>query len=327
MRQFVYFSFFILVIISPTFNIQSQTEERIVIATTATHVADLARVIAGDTADIINIIGPGLNPHDYRFTERDSTYLREADIILYSGLGFEGYVEVTLEDFERQKPVYGVLNIVREQGVALTSGEDEGLVNSHAWHDPRNWILATQGLADFLSQYDSDKADIYQANAEAYLLQLEHLMAWSTQTMNLVPEEERVIVSAHDAFAYFGYAYGWRQASVQGINTADEAGIGEIQSVTHFVIDNHIRAIFTESSLPADTIDAVVASAQNQGWDVNIGGELLADAMNEPDTFTGNYIGMMHFNITTVVTAFGYGDGIPPFPPELPQPSDFERQS
>jgi len=326
MRQFFSLILFAVIIISPTLNTQSQ-EERIVIATTATHVADLARVIAGDTADIINIIGPGLNPHDYRFTERDSTYLRQADIVLYSGLGFEGYVEVTLEDFERQKPVYGVLNVVQEQGVALASGEEEGLVNSHAWHDPRNWMLATQGLADFLSHYDPDNADIYQANAEAYIIQLELLMDWAVETMNLVPEDERVIVSAHDAFAYFGYPFNWRLASVQGINTADEAGIGEIQAITNFVIENNIRAIFTESSLPADTIEAVVASAQNQGWDVSIGGELLADAMNEPDTYTGNYIGMMHFNITTVVTAFGYGELIPPFPSELPQPSDFERQS
>ena len=305
--------------------IQAQSEERLVIATTATHVADLARVIAGETADIINIISPGLDPHDYRFTERDSTSLRQADIILYSGLGFEGYVEVTLEDFERQKPVHGVLNVVGEQGLGLMS--DEGIINSHAWHDPRNWILATQSLADFLSQYDPDNAALYQANAEEYVAQLEILIEWARESMSLVPEESRVIVSAHGAFAYFGYAYDWQLVSVQGINTADEAGIGEIQAVVDFVVSNQILAIYTESSLPADTIEAVVASAQNQGWDVNIGGELLGDSFTEPGTFTGTYIGMIHYNIHLIVSANGYGDEIPPFPDELPQPEDYESDT
>lgn len=303
---------------------QAQENERLVIAATTTHVADLARIVTGGTAEILTIMGPGINPHQYRFTEKDSTTLREADMVLYSGLGFEGYVEITLEEFERQKPVFGVLNVVQEQGLALGSDEEPGLINSHAWHDPRNWILATQALADFLSHYDPARAEMYQANSQAYIAQLEILREWAVAAMQVVPEERRIVVSAHDAFSYFGYAFGWQVASVQGLSTADEAGVGDIQVIVDFVLTNRVPAVFTESSLPADTIEAVVASARDQDWDVKLGGELLADSMGAPETFTGTYIGMMHFNITLVVSAYGYGDALPPFPSSLPQPPDSE---
>lgn len=326
MRKFIQLFILLLITILPSLQIvQAQSDDRLVIATTATHVADLARVIAGDRADVFNIITPGLNPHSYRFTEGDATVLGAADMVLFNGLGFEGFVEITLQDYERQKPVYGVLTIVRDQGLALGSSSE--LVNSHAWHDPRNWILAAQGLADFLSYHDPDYAEHYQVNATQYIEQLELLRTWTLDAMSLVPEDARVIISSHDAFAYLAYAYNWRRESVQGINTADEAGISEIQAITNFVIDNNIHAVFTESSLPADTIEAVVASARSQGWDVNIGGELLGDSLTEQGTFTGTYIGMVHYNITLIVTASGYGDAMPPFPADLPQPSDYEQDT
>ncbi len=317
------FSFLIIITLTYTLSAQAQTNPRRTIVATTTQVADLARIIAGDAAEVIGIMGAGINPHEYRFTENDSTLLTQADIVLYSGLGFEGYVEVILDEFERRTPVYGVLNIVGIQGLALGSEDQPGSINSHAWHDPRNWMLATEGLVAFLSRQDPANAEIYAANGSTYLEHLQLIYSWAQEAMNVVPENLRVIVTAHDAFSYLGYAYNWRVEAVQGISTADEAGVGDIQSIVDFVITNQLPAIFVESSLPPDTIEAVQASAQSQGWDVQIGGELFADALDEPGRFSGTYIGMMHYNITLILTAYGYGDQIPPLPDALPQPENF----
>jgi manganese/zinc/iron transport system substrate-binding protein len=195
--------------------------------------------------------------------------------------------------------------------VAVTEGVDESLLLSppdfegahdpHVWFDVALWMRAVEAVRDTLIELDPNSEDLYRANADAYLNELEELHGYVQERSATVPENQRVLITAHDAFNYFGKAYGFDVRGLQGISTATEAGTGDVQELASFIADNEIPAIFVESSVPVRNIEAVQAAVQAKGFDVKIGGELFSDAMGDRGTEEGTYIGMVRHNVDTIV--------------------------
>lgn len=298
---------------------------RLNVVATTTQAADLVRILGGDKVEVIGLMGGGVDPHLYQFTESDVAAMSNADVVVYSGVHLEGRISEVLAEVERRAPVYALGTPIEEQGYLLVSQGKADVPDPHFWFDPRNWQLATEGLVEFLVKIDPAHADTYTANGEAFIQQLDLLYAWGVEAMLLVPENQRVLVTSHDAFQYFGDAFGWEVRGLQGISTEDEAGVGDIQALVSFIVENQIPTMFVESSVPPDTIEAVQQGASARGWEVSIGGELYSDAMGEVGTFGGTYIGMINENIVLIVNAFGYGDQLPEWPAELPHPDEFAQ--
>ncbi|MGJ3240828.1 MAG: metal ABC transporter solute-binding protein, Zn/Mn family [Anaerolineae bacterium] len=313
---------------------QEDQEEsvRLRIVATTTQSADLVTILTADVPgiEITGLMGAGVDPHLYQPTESDITAMNRADMVVYSGLNLEGQFERVFNALNEQGvSTFATGHPVRDAGFVIggfdLSEELSDVDDPHFWFDPRNWELSVQSLADELIVVDPDYAETYQANASAYIEQLILLFEWANDAMRLVDDDQRYLVTSHDAFQYFGSAFGWRQTAIQGLSTQDEAGVGDIQETVDFIIDNAIPVIFVESSLPPNTVEAVVEAVRDMGGNVRIGvRELYSDAMGEPDNFGGTYIGMIASNVYTILQSYqcaGVTLTLPDWPDDLtPEP-------
>jgi manganese/zinc/iron transport system substrate-binding protein len=272
-----------------------------VVATTGM-IADVAENIGGERANVTALMGPGVDPHLYKATEGDVSTLTEADLILYNGLHLEAKMGEVLEQMEGRTKTLAVMDAVNETAL-LSPPEFEGAHDPHVWFDVQLWMKATEAMRDALVELDPDSTELYEANANSYLAELEELDAYVKEQTARVPKEQRVVITAHDAFNYFGEAYGFEVRGLQGISTATEAGTGDVQDLASFIAENKIPAIFVESSVPVRNIEAVQAAVQAKGFEVGIGGELFSDAMGDAGTEEGTYIGMVRHNVDTIVSA------------------------
>ena len=287
-------------------------DDKLNIVATTTQAADLMRILSEglDHIHITALMGAGVDPHLYQPTESDIVAMNHAEMVIYSGLHLEGQFDAVFEALAEQGVViYALGGAVKEAGFIIGGFElSEQLSNvddPHFWFDPRNWEITAQDLADALAAQDPDHAAAYQANAAAYIEQLQWLYDWANTGLRSIDKAQRYLVTSHDAFQYFGAAFGWQMQAIQGLSTEDEAGVGDIQATVDFVIDNEIPVLFVESSIPPDTIEAVIAAVQAQGKEVRIGvRELFGDAMGEPDTFGGTYVGMLAQNALTIMQSY-----------------------
>ena len=294
-----------------------RAEDRLRVVATTTQAADLARIIGGERLALTALMGAGVDPHLYKPTESDIAAMNAAQVVIYSGLNLEGQFEAVFAALgQRAIRTYALSAPVADAGFLLE--EEVGVPDPHFWFDPRNWALAAEGLAEVLAESDAANADFYRANAAAYTAQLTALYDWGLAAMTdaAIPEEKRVLVTSHDAFQYFGDAFGWQVRGIQGISTAAEASVADIQTIADLVVSEGIAVIFIESSVPRATIEAVVAAAQAKGASVKVGvRELYSDAMGAPEDFGGSYTGMITHNIITILQSFGYP--VPPLPESL----------
>jgi manganese/zinc/iron transport system substrate-binding protein len=298
------------------FSAAAQPQEPLRIVATTTQAADLVTILSGDligeTIEVTALMGAGVDPHLYRPTESDIAAMNRADAIIYSGLHLEGQFDTVFNALaERGVRIYAMSDPVKAAGFTFggftLSEELVDVDDPHFWFDPRNWQLTAEGAADFLSELLPEHAETFAANYEAYYEQLDLLYAWGTEAMSVVPEEQRVLVTSHDAFQYFGDAFGWEVRGLQGISTEDEAGVADIQDIADFVVEREIPMMFVESSVPPDAIEAVREAVRDGGGQVDIGlKELYSDAMGAPEDFGGTYIGMIAQNVAIVVRSFGY---------------------
>jgi manganese/zinc/iron transport system substrate-binding protein len=306
---------------APVSQAHAQTDDRLMIVTTTTQIYDATRIVAGDEITVIPLMGAGVDPHLYKPTEEDIERMSEADALFYSGLHLEGQFDEVFEALgERDILTYAVSEPVDREGFVLevydNQGNPTGTPDPHFWFDPRNWQLSVMGIAEVLSELDPDNEDIYTENAELYNEQLDLLYEWAFEAMSTVPETQRVLITSHDAFEYFGGAFGWQVRGLQGISTQDEAGVADIQNLVQFIKDNQIPVLFVESSVPPDAILAVQEAVEAEGAVVGVGvRELYSDAMGEPDTFGGTYVGMLATNVVTILQSYGYE--VPEFPEGL----------
>jgi manganese/zinc/iron transport system substrate-binding protein len=295
------------------------------IVTTTTQATDLTTIIAGDligsTIELTPLMGAGVDPHLYQPKERDIAAMSEADVIIYMGLNLEGRFGELFESLAAQDTrIIALSQLVKDGGFTIggfnLSEEFTNVDDPHFWFDPRNWQLSAQFLADSLSQIDPANRATYAANAAAYITQLDDLYTWALDALAVIPEEQRVLVTSHDAFQYFGIAFNLQVRGLQGISTAAEAGVGDVQELADFVVERQIPVMFVESSVPPTTIQAVQEAVKASGGSVTVGVRALySDAMDNPDTFGGTYVGMIASNVITILQSFG--EPIPAWPDDL----------
>lgn len=303
-------------------------DEPLRIVGTTTQAADLLRILTQgvEGVEITALMGAGVDPHLYKPTESDIAAMNAADMVVYSGLHLEGQFDAVFEALREQNVVvYALSQSVKDAGFVIgafdAAAAQLGTDDPHFWFDPRNWELTVADLAAVLAERDPAHAEVYEANADSYIESLRALYAWADEGMRSVPGAQRYIVTSHDAFQYFGAAFGWRMAAIQGISTTDEAGVGDIQGTVEFVISNAIPVLFVESSVPPNTIRAVQEAIEAQGGVVRLGvRELFSDAMGEPDSFGGTYVGMIASNVFTILQSYqcaGIELTLPPWPEGL----------
>ncbi|XOK64938.1 metal ABC transporter solute-binding protein, Zn/Mn family [Paenibacillus elgii] len=275
---------------------------KVKITTTIGMIADIVKQVGGEHVEVTGLMKAGVDPHLYKASQGDLKKLDQADIIFYNGLHLEGKMTDVFEKMEKTKPTVAVTKNIPES--KLRGMEDgTGAHDPHVWFDVKHWISATETVRDELSKHDAANAADYKKNAEAYIKQLEELHQFAKEQIASIPEKQRVLVTAHDAFGYFGDAYGIKVMGLQGISTASEYGSKDVSDLRDFLVANKIKAVFVESSVPKKSIEAVIEGAKKQGHEIQIGGELFSDAMGEEGTPEGNYIGMVKHNINTIVQA------------------------
>jgi manganese/zinc/iron transport system substrate-binding protein len=272
------------------------------ITTTIGQITNISQVVGGEHVSVTGLMGPGVDPHLYVASASDVDKLQDADIIFYNGLFLEAQMENVLEQLAERKTVVAVsAGIDRAELLASPIYPDE--YDPHIWFDVTLWMQAVEQVRDTLIEYDPEHAADYEANAAAYLIELQSLHEYVQEQAQRVPESQRVLITAHDAFNYFGRAYGFEVLGLQGISTASEASTADVQELADFIATRQIPAVFVESSVPVRTIEAVQAAVQAKGFDVQIGGQLYSDAMGNANTPAGTYIGMVRHNIDTIVGA------------------------
>jgi manganese/zinc/iron transport system substrate-binding protein len=263
------------------------------IVTTCGMVTDIVRTVAGEKATVNGLMGEGVDPHLYKPTRDDIAALVKADMVFYSGLMLEGRMtDAFLKVSRRGTPVFAVTELLDEKFL-LEPEEFAGHTDPHVWMDVQGWMQAVPNAA------------YYTKNAEACAARLAELDAYAKKAMASIPPARRVLITAHDAFNYFGRAYGIEVRGIQGISTESEAGVSDINKLVDFLVERKIPAIFVESSVSDKNIRALVEGCKSRGHAVKIGGELFSDAMGAPGTYEGTYIGMIDHNVTTIVRALG----------------------
>ncbi|HYG64552.1 MAG TPA: zinc ABC transporter substrate-binding protein [Thermoanaerobaculia bacterium] len=272
-----------------------------VVATTGI-IADTAARVAGSHAEVEGLMGPGVDPHLYKASESDVRRLAEADLVLYNGLHLEGKMGDILGKMGRNRPVVAVAEDIPKESLR-TPPEFQGQPDPHVWFDVSLWAKTLGPIARALSELDLGNAADYQANAAAYEKELLELDAWVAEEVARIPEGQRVLVTAHDAFGYFGRRYGVDVIGLQGISTLSEAGLNDVDRVVQIVLDRRVKAIFVESSVPRRSIEAVQAAAASRGHQVRIGGQLFSDSLGGPATPAATYPGMVRVNVETIVKA------------------------
>lgn len=275
------------------------------VAATVGMIADIVREVAGDKAKVEGIIGEGVDPHLYKPTSTDVKAFQAADVVFYNGLQLEGKMGDVLVRLARTgKPVYAVTEEIREQEDYIITDEEQHL-DPHVWMDVKGWIRAVKVVEKALSEYDTANASTYQANAAAYLAELEKLDAYAKKVIGSIPENQRVLVTAHDAFSYMARAYGLEVRGIQGLSTESEAGVKDIEDLVSFLVEKKIPAVFVETSVSDKNVRALIEGAMAKGQEIKIGGELFSDAMGPAGSYEGTYLGMIDHNATTIARALG----------------------
>jgi len=265
-------------------------------------IADVAQVVGGDAVQVKGLMGPGVDPHLYKATPSDVQALQDAEVILYGGLHLESKMGELFEQMAANRVVVPVTRGIPETSLLSPPGF-QGLHDPHVWFDVSLWRTAAQEISAVFVQQRPDARATIEANTAAYLAELDALDAYVQAQAARVPEDQRLLITAHDAFNYFGRRYGFEVVGLQGISTEAEAGTGDVQSLVRLIVERRVKAVFIESSVPVKNIQAVQEGARAQGWTVTIGGELFSDALGSAGTPEGSYTGMVRHNIDTIVTA------------------------
>lgn len=274
-------------------------DRKVRIATTTNFVTDTVRQIAGDRATVSGLMGPGVDPHLYKASAGDVGTLRDADIILYAGLDLEGRLADLFVELASERTTVSVSGAAPEDQL-LTSEEFGGRFDPHVWFDPELWTFGMRRVAATLQQLDPEHAAGYEDRLNTLVAEVSAVDAQCQRLLGAVPERSRVLVTSHDAFNYFGRRYGLDVEAIQGISTAAEATTSDIERIARVLADREVPAVFLESSVPRQTIEAVIASARAKGQEVQIGGELFSDAAGQEGTPEGTYAGMLRHNCRVV---------------------------
>lgn len=279
-------------------------ERRLEVVATTGMIADTLREVGGERVSVQSLMGSGTDPHSYRQTRSDVKAMAKADAVFWNGLNLEAQLKSFLFRLASRTPVYAVAEAVPPSR-RLRDEEYENQPDPHVWMDPQRWVLVAEAIRDALVELDPDGRSGFHERADAYISELQALHEYATKVLGSVPEPARVLVTAHDAFGYFGDAYQYEVKGIQGFSTESEAGLARIESLVNELVERQIGAVFVETSVSDRNIRALVEGAGARGWDVQIGGELFSDAMGRDGTYEGTYLGMIDHNITTIARSLG----------------------
>ncbi len=280
----------------------AEAASKIKVVSTIGQITNMVEEIGKDRVEVQGLMGAGVDPHLYRASESDVMRLAGADIIFYCGLHLESKMGEVFERMTRTKTVVAVTEDVPHEELLADPNFPEAH-DPHVWFDVTIWKLAAEKIRDTLIARDPDGRAFYESNAAGYFQKLEEIHQYIIKKASVLPESQRVLVTAHDAFRYFGKRYSFEVVGLQGISTETEAGTRDVIKIADFIVSRKIKAVFIESSVPERNIKAVQQAVKARGWDVKIGGELFSDAMGNRGTREGTYIGMVEHNINTIVDA------------------------
>lgn len=281
---------------------QLASGERMKIVTTTSILKDAVDNIVGEAADVEAIMGSGVDPHLYKATQGDLNTLTSADVIIYNGLHLEGKMGEVLGKLGRQKTVIAGAEHIPASKLR-NSTQYQNAYDPHVWFDVQLWQEVVKHISQELQQKDPANAEVYQRQTQAYLQELEQLHGWVGQQIRSIPEEQRILITAHDAFGYFGDAYSIQVRGLQGISTVSEFGLKDVANLVDFIVQHKIKAVFVESSVSPKAIEAVVIGSRERGHEVQIGGTLYSDALGETGTPEGTYTGMVRHNVNSIVSS------------------------
>ncbi|AUQ72057.1 metal ABC transporter solute-binding protein, Zn/Mn family [Phaeobacter inhibens] len=282
----------------------ARAEEPLKVVATTGMIADAARQVGGDAVEVRALMGPGVDPHAYRQTRSDIVAMTRADLVLWHGLYLEAQMEEFFHDLARKRTVVAVADGLDKDKLR---GHDTyaDKFDPHVWMTPALWKDMVAEVQAALTEARPDQADLFAANATAHLAELDQLITYGTKTLAQVPAENRVLVTAHDAFGYFGRDFGFEVLGIQGISTQSEAGLNRIGELVDLLVERGVSAVFVESSVSDRSVRALIEGAAAQGHEVRIGGELFSDAMGADGSYEGTYVGMLDHNMTTIAAALG----------------------
>lgn len=270
---------------------------------TTTMLADLAGIIGGEHVSVKGLMGPGIDPHLYQASAGDVISMQEADVVIYNGLHLEGKMGDVFSALSGMGKAVICVQDGLDESSLLANGDNPDVHDPHIWFDVALWKKAASHVAGELGTADPDNRADYEANLQAYLAELDELDAYIMGRVGELPEGQRILVTAHDAFRYFGEAYGFEVRGLQGISTDAEAGTADVSELAAYIADNRIKAIFIESSVPAKNVEALQAAVRSKGFDVEIGGELYSDSLGDEQSGNETYIKTVRANVDTIVDA------------------------
>lgn len=274
--------------------------EKIHVVTTTTMITDLVQIIGGDYTEVKGLMGPGVDPHLFQASPSNVDLMKEADIVVYNGLHLEGKMGEIFENLNKDHTVITVSQGIDEERLIQ---DDINFYNfdPHIWFDVELWELAGEEVARGLSEFDPENKQSYMDNLKNYYEELEELKQYIFNRIEEIPEEQRILVTAHDAFRYFGRAYGFQVVGLQGISTQSEAGTSDVSRLASLIADKKINAIFVESSVSPKSIESLQAAVAKKGFDVKIGGILYSDSLGVDEHST--YILSFKANIDMIIDA------------------------
>lgn len=277
---------------------QEESGKLKVVATT-TMLTDLINQIGGDAIEVEGLMGPGIDPHGYQASSSDVNKLMSADVVAFNGLHLEGKLGEVFENLEKQgKTLFVLEDAIADEHLLLS---EDGAVDPHIWFSIENWQLAADYITNQLSEADPDNEAFYRSNHESYKEELINLEAYVTERISELTVDQRYLVTAHDAFRYFGESFDFEVVGLQGINTQTEAGTADVSALAQFITEKEIKALFIESSVSTRTIEALQEAVRTRGWEVEIGGELFSDALGDSSQDAETYVKMFRRNIDTIV--------------------------
>ncbi|MEL6917091.1 MAG: zinc ABC transporter substrate-binding protein [Bacteroidota bacterium] len=293
----------VILVLSCKTDTKKAKNTKLKVVTTTTMLTDLVQEIGGDSIQVEGLMGSGVDPHLYKASEGDVNKLSNADVIFYNGLHLEGKLVEVFEKMEKTNvKTIAVADAVAENKF-IGSEYFASNYDPHIWFNIDFWKSITEFTTERLKETDPKNAAFFELNEKKYLKALDSLDIDIKNSIADLPPEKRILVTAHDAFNYFGQAFGFEVVGLQGLSTATEAGVQDVQELAKFIIEKDVKAIFVESSVPKRTIEALQASVRSKGHEVTIGGTLYSDALGNKGTEEGTYIGMFRYNVNTIVNA------------------------
>lgn len=279
-----------------------ENNENLNIVVTTTMLFDLTKIIGGEKVNVNGLMGPGIDPHLYKASAGDVTLLKEADIVIYNGLHLEGKLTDIFESLNKKnKNIIQVSDYIEKE--KLIKIDDTDIYDPHLWFDVNLWMDIARGLANELSKNDTNNTNYYQDNLKKYLKELEDLNNYIKNKVDELVLDKRILITAHDAFNYFGRTYGFEVKGLQGISTDSEAGTSDVSKLANFIFEKKVKAIFVESSIHPKTIESLQAATKARGFEVIIGGKLYSDSLGDKKSQTETYIKTFKFNIDTIVNS------------------------